>query len=630
MSVFTELQRLPRPAKILIQVFVDACLGGVSFWLAALARTGSFPRMDWYFIVAATLFAMVLVPCVGYVCGLYRSVIRFHTPKLAARVGLVSFVTGLAVAAAGLAGGAKYALAFGLGTVFGLILFALIVWSRHIARLLMGAGTPRLEVPVAIYGAGESGRQLLAILRRGHERVPTVFIDDDKALQGRTIEDLLVIGPHDKKLKARLLARGVKEILLAIPSVPMGRRREILEFLSELPFHVRSVPRFSELVNQASRALADLKDISIEDLLGRETVSPLDGLLEKCVLGKVVLVTGGGGSIGSELCRQVLALRPKHLVVLDHSEFALYQIEQELRGHRVSGDASLPLTFVLGSVTDAAFVDRLMDMWRVDTIYHAAAYKHVPIVEANPVEGLRNNVLGTWYVARAAARTGAGHFVLISSDKAVRPMNVMGATKRMSELVVQMLAAAGSGTIFSMVRFGNVLDSSGSVVPLFRQQIERGGPVTLTHPDVTRYFMTIQEAVQLVIQAGAMAAGGEVFVLDMGEPVKIRDLAIKMIRLSGRAVRGAGGGDDDDEGIAIELVGLRPGEKLFEELLISGDATKTTHPRIWQAREKSADAGDYARVLESIEQALCRSSDCPDVARILTRWVDGYGIRQGD
>lgn len=621
MPHFASLQRLPRPAKVAILVLVDALFGGLAFWLAALARTGRVPAMHWSLAIAATTFAMLLVPAIGVACGLYRPVVRFHIPRLSTRVGLVSGLAGTAIAAAGLAGGAQMSLAAGLGAVFALVLFVLIVWSRHSARILLEANAAREGIPVAIYGAGGAGRQLLELLQRSQERSPVFFIDDDVALHGRTIEDIRVLGPRDRNLASRLLSKDVKEILLAIPSVQPARRREILEVLSELPFHVRSVPSLSELVNRQETALAELKDISIEDLLGRETVSPLAGLLEKCVAGKVVLVTGGGGSIGSELCRQVLELRPSRLIVLDHSEFALYQIEQELTTKLPGAGPGPDLNFVLGSVTDPSTLEALLEERRVNTVYHAAAYKHVPMVERNPVEGLRNNLLGTWYIASAAARARVENFVLISSDKAVRPTNVMGATKRMAELVVQVLSEKHPHTVFCMVRFGNVLGSSGSVVPLFKRQIERGGPITLTHPEVTRYFMTIEEAVQLVIQAGAMAKGGEVFVLDMGKPVKIRDLAVKMIRLSGRAPEG--GGNPRSE-IAIEMVGLRPGEKLYEELLISGDAIGTTHPRIWKAREETVDSLEFHSELERIELQVRASPQGIDVGAILRKWVAGY------
>lgn len=618
MPLLVHLQRLPRIAKALILVFVDAIFGGLTLWVAALVRSGGIPPIGWIYAVAATGFAMALVPTVGFACGLYKPVIRFHIPRLSKRVGIVGAITGSALAAVALVGGAPARQAFGLGVVFALVVFTFIVSSRHLARSLLGGTSTAEIIPVAIYGAGESGRQLLAILRQGRERTPVYFIDDDRSLQGRTVEDMMVLAPSNKHLKSKLHAKRVKEILLAIPSATMSRRREILGLLSDMSFHVRSVPSLSELVNRESHALGELKDVSIEELLGRETVAPLGGLLERCIAGKVVLVTGGGGSIGSELCRQVLALRPAQLIIFDQSEYGLYQVEQELQGAAHTGTN---LRFVLGSVTDPETLRSILTSDAVNTVYHAAAYKHVPIVERNPLEGLRNNVLGTWYTARAAAQANVSHFILISSDKAVRPTNVMGATKRMSELVVQMLADRSSGTVFSMVRFGNVLGSSGSVVPLFKQQIARGGPITLTHPDVTRYFMTTQEAVQLVIQAGAMAQGGEVFVLDMGKPVAILDLAVKMIHLSGREIQGE---SESRSGIRIDIVGLRPGEKLYEELLITGNATETAHPRIWQARETSVEPVPYESDLRAIEQAIGSVSNDLDIYAFLTKWVIGY------
>lgn len=617
----SQLTHLPRPAKTLILVVVDSAIGGVAFWLAALARVGRIPALPWQYMLAATAFIMVVVPAVGLACGLYKPVVRFHIPRLSTRAGLVSGLTGILIAVAGFSGGAASAQAIGLGVVFALILFVMLVVSRHEARLLLGATTEK-GIPVAVYGAGSAGRQLVEVLRTGQERSPVLFIDDDRSLWGRTIEDLPVLNPVARHFKKRLLAKKVQEILLAIPSVNASRRKLILDLLGDLPFHVRSVPGISELANGKLSAVAQLKEVTIEDLLGREPVAPLADLLERCIAGKVVLVTGGGGSIGAELCRQVLVLNPARLIVLDHSEFALYKIQQELCEKTGANDAHSLFRFVLGSVTDANTIEGILQNNPVDTIYHAAAYKHVPIVEDNPVEGLRNNVLGTWYTARAAAQARVRHFVLVSSDKAVRPTNIMGATKRLSELVVQILAERPTNTIFSMVRFGNVLDSSGSVVPLFRKQIERGGPVTLTHPEVTRYFMTIHEAVQLVIQAGAMAKGGEVFVLDMGDPVKISELAAKMIHLSGRSTQSDM--DDKKEKIVIEVVGLRPGEKLFEELLINGDATRTSHPRICQARENIENADQFDGELESIEKAIRENPAEIDFQRIFARWVDGY------
>jgi len=567
-----------------------------------------------------TAFVMILVPAVGLVCGLYRAVVRFHIPRLSARAGLMSGLTGSSLAIIAFSGGASYSSAVGFGAVFSLVLFVLIILSRHEARMLLRASIPR-GIPVAVYGAGNAGRQLVEVLRRGQERFPVFFVDDDISLRGRTIEDLPVVNPHDKAFNGKLLAKEVKEILLAIPTVSVGRRREILEFLGELRIHVRSVPRFSELVNSQGPEFARLKEVSIEELLGRDPVSPLAGLLEKCVKGKVVLVTGGGGSIGSELCRQVLALAPKRLIVLDHSEFALYAIEQELRSTLAGATARPQLDFVLSSLTNPGSAESVIQTNRVDTVYHAAAYKHVPIVEHNPLEGFRNNVIGTWYLARACAGLGVKNFVLISSDKAVRPTNVMGATKRMAELVVQTQAEKQRGTIFSMVRFGNVLGSSGSAIPLFRRQIESGGPVTLTHPEVTRYFMTIEEAVQLVIQAGAMADGGEVFVLDMGTPVKIKDLVGKMIGLSGRSIRDS---ENPLGEISIEVIGMRPGEKLYEELLISGEAVGTDHPRIWKVRENGIEPALFDSELQGLDRAIRTSPQGLDIRPVLAKWVTGY------
>lgn len=617
MLKFSDLTRLPRHVKTIILIVVDAAIGGTTFWVAALARSGRIPNLPVESMLYISIFVMTLVPLAGVASGLYRPVVRFHIPKLPAKVGMVSLVTGLSVAFVGYIGGAPYQSAMGLGAVFGLLLFVLIILSRHEARLLLGASRPS-GTSVAVYGAGSTGRELVEVLRRGDERFPVFFVDDNTSLRGRTIGDLAVLHPGDKKFKEKLLAKGVSEILLAIPSASVNRRREILEFLGDLPFHVRSVPRLSELVNSHGLELARLKEVSIEELLGRDPISPLPGLLEKCVKQKTVLVTGGGGSIGAELCRQVLALEPKALIVFDHSEFALYEIERELRSAAANG---VRFIFVLGSVTNPGLAASVLEENDVDTVYHAAAYKHVPIVEHNATEGFRNNVLSTWHLAREAVRCGVKNFVLISSDKAVRPANVMGATKRMAELVIQTQAKRQGRTIFSMVRFGNVLGSSGSVVPLFQRQIKYGGPVTLTHPDITRFFMTIQEAVQLVIQAGAMASGGEVFVLDMGEPVKVKDLLLKMIGLSGRSVRS---GENPSGDIAIEVIGMRPGEKLFEELLISGSVAGTDHPRIWKAQEEGVDSISFEQALKELESEITQGRGGHCVLPALKKWVSGY------
>lgn len=626
MLSFSRLDTLPRSAKMAILVISDASMAAVALWIAVMLRAGGIPVLPSLYVAIVTSLVMLLVPTVAIICGYYRLVLRFGTPTLFARSALVSGIAGLILGGIGRYGGTTLMSALGLGAVFALVLFSEFVLSREFARFLLTQNGSRGEgTVVAIYGAGAAGQKLAAMLRRAAEYHPVVFLDDAPGLHGRMVEGLPVLAASSPKLIDRLQSRGVKQIYLAIPSLSASRRRRVLESLGTLPFHVRSVPALPELIGGGAK-LDQLTEIGIEDLLGRDPVPPIPGLLEKCIRGKGVLITGGGGSIGSELCRQVVALRPRELVVLEQSEIALYLIEQELLTLAGGFDGTPELSFQLGSVTDAPRLKGLFTEFDIDTVYHAAAYKHVPIVEHNPSEGLRNNVLGTWKVARAAAAAGVGHFVLISTDKAVRPTNVMGATKRVSELIVQALAEEHPGSIFSMVRFGNVLGSSGSVVPLFRKQIENGGPITLTHPEVTRFFMTIPEAVQLVIQAGAMARGGEVFVLDMGEPVKILDLAIKMVRLSGLIVRDSA---NPQGNIAIEITGLRPGEKLYEELLIGGDVSGTEHPRILRARERKADWKRLEAELEALDKTMREGAAAAvDVREMLARWVAGY--RQKD
>jgi FlaA1/EpsC-like NDP-sugar epimerase len=604
---FTEL---PRPAKTLILFCMDSVLAICAYWIATIARFGRIPSLLPEHIITGTLLAAILMPTVALALGFYRSVTRFHTPGLASHAGIVSALCGAILATIALHGGVRPLQAVGFGLVYALTFFAFLLLSRAAARWMLKRPASTRE-RVAIYGAGEAGRQLAAMLSHSDDQRPVLFIDDDPRLAGRSIEGLPVINPAGGWFAERLRAKRIREVLIAIPSLKPTRRRQLLEFLSNFHFRVRSATR--------DKGIVELVEVTVEDLLGRDAVTPLPGLLDACIRGKCVLVTGGGGSIGSELCRQALALCPAKLIVIEHSELALYNVEQELREQSTkTGSASL-LEFVLGSVTDRDRVDRLFSVHAVDTVYHAAAYKHVPIVELNPVEGFRNNVFGTWYLAQAAAKSGASHFVLISTDKAVRPTNVMGASKRVAELVVEAFARRRPRTKFSMVRFGNVLASSGSVVPLFTKQIAAGGPITLTHPEVTRYFMTIREAVELVIQAGAMALGGELFVLDMGEPVKIKDLATRMVRLSGRALRDEHNPEGD---IPIEITGLRPGEKMHEELLIDGNATGTTHPRILHMKESVADLTSLETELARIERN--RSDEAMELIRaMLGKWVAG-------
>lgn len=484
---------------------------------------------------------------------------------------------------------------------------------------------------VAVYGAGAAGNQLIAALRMAKSMRPVAFIDDDIDIAGRVISGLHVYHPDD--IEQMMDATGSQEVLLAIPSASRSRRREILTFLEGFPLHVRSVPSILDLANGRVQ-VDDIQEVDIADLLGRDAVPARCDLLAQCIAGKVVMVTGAGGSIGAELCRQILSAGPRALLLFEHSEFNLYSILGELE-HRVHREA-LPVQVLpmLGSVRNHTRLLDIMQTWHVDTVYHAAAYKHVPMVEHNIAEGIYNNVVGTLNTAQAALQAGVTNFVLISTDKAVRPTNVMGSTKRLAEMVLQALSReaapsmyGGLGNVaqvnktrFTMVRFGNVLGSSGSVIPLFRKQIKTGGPLTVTHPKITRYFMTIPEAAQLVIQAGSMGLGGDVFVLDMGEPVRIVELAEKMVHLSGLSVRSERNPHGD---IAIEFTGLRPGEKLYEELLIGDNVVSTGHPMIMSANE------DFI-TWESLKvklSDLLRSVDQHDhlaVRRQLRELVSGY------
>jgi FlaA1/EpsC-like NDP-sugar epimerase len=443
------------------------------------------------------------------------------------------------------------------------------------------------------------------------------LVDDDPRLAGTVIAGVRVRRPAE--LPALVARHRVRRVLLAVPGIDRRRRRAIIEDLARLAVHVQTLPDIVDLV--AGRARVDeLAEVDVVDLLGREPVPPDPALLDRCIRGKSVMVTGAGGSIGSALCQQILRLGPRRLVLFEISEHALYRVEQDLRRAAAHADPGVEVVALLGSVHHLDRVHSIMTAFGVQTVYHAAAYKHVPIVEANMVEGIHNNVIGTWHCAEAAEAAGVETFVLVSTDKAVNPTNVMGATKRVAELVLQGMAERGSRTRFCMVRFGNVLDSSGSVVPLFRAQIRAGGPVTVTHPDVVRYFMTIPEAASLVIQAGSMASGGDVFLLDMGEPVRIADLARRMINLSGYTVCDAG---NPQGAIPIVYTGLRPGEKLYEELLIGGDCAATGHPRILRAVEEGLP---WARVRYLLGEFLAAANtfDCERALGLLRETVGGY------
>ncbi|MGI4937527.1 MAG: polysaccharide biosynthesis protein, partial [Janthinobacterium lividum] len=493
-----------------------------------------------------------------------------------------------------------------------------IVAGRFLARgYFLHASRTDEATPVAIYGAGHAGMQLASALQAGYDFKHVAFIDDRREMQGAIMAGIKVFSSSD--LPGLISRYGIKEILVAMPSLTRGQQKHILERLEPLKVKTRITPSVGSLVNGELR-MQDVRNIEIDDLLGRDSVEPNLELISSCITGKTVLVTGAGGSIGSELCRQILRLHPQRLILLEMSEFALYSIEQELGAMRTAIDGEIDLIPFLGSVLEHEKCQRILRTFDVETIYHAAAYKHVPLVESNPIEGIRNNVFGTLSIARAAMAANVKSFVLISTDKAVRPTNVMGSTKRMAELILQALARQASETRFCMVRFGNVLGSSGSVVPRFQAQIAAGGPITLTHPEITRYFMTIPEAAQLVLQAGAMGKGGDVFVLDMGQPVKIMDLARRMVHLSGLEVRS----DATPEGtIAIEHVGLRPGEKLYEELLIGENVEGTEHPLIMRAREAELPWEELKPLVNELELA-CDRFDYEHVRTLLLRIVAGY------
>ncbi len=608
---------LPRRHKQFIAVGADFVLLLFAFWSALVLRFETVsPDLNTYGwqMVAAPLLAIPIFVRLG----LYRAVIRFMEDRV---VFVVAGGVTLSVLllAAGMALTHTIGLSRGVLGIYWLLASVYVGASRFLARsyFLRAERGLRTRKRVAIYGAGQAGTQLSYALRAGREYLPVAFFDDDLAVQKGEVAGLQVHSPAD--LPSVLAAQEFDELLLAIPSATRARRAEIIEQLEGLHCKVKLIPGIADIVN-GHVAVDAIREVEIEDLLGRDTVAPDSQLLGHCVTGKVVLVSGAGGSIGSELCRQILPLYPSRLVLMDLSEFALYSIEQELLGMCVRLDVKVELVPLLGSVMHQHRVELAMQGFGVQTVYHAAAYKHVPLVEHNPIEGIRNNAIGTRRMAEAAIAAGVETFVLISTDKAVRPTNVMGASKRLAELVLQALARKGGKTRFCMVRFGNVLGSSGSVVPLFRKQIAAGGPITLTHSEITRYFMTIPEAAQLVIQAGSMGQGGEVFVLDMGKPIKIIDLARRMVHLSGLEIRDELHPEGD---IAIEIVGLRPGEKLYEELLIGENVEGTSHPLIMRAYEHELSWGVLTERFLQLDEA-CRAFDFDKVLGILRLMVHEY------
>ena len=644
-KIRANLLSLPRRHKRILQVLTDIFLVWFALWMAFVVRLGldeivnPLTQHVWLFVSAPVVAIPLFIRF-----GMYRAVMRyFGNDALIAiikAVTLSSLILGVLVywysnhqnivprsiifnywwLSLIMIGGLRLAMRqYFMGDWFSA--------AQHVPFTNRDDGLPK----VAIYGAGAAGNQLVAALRMGRVMRPVAFIDDDSGIADRVISGLQVYKP--KHIQQMIENTGAQEILLAIPSSNRGRRREILGFLEGFPLHVRSIPGFMDLASGRVK-VDDIQEVDIADLLGRDAVPAQGELLEHCIKGQSVLVTGAGGSIGSELCRQILELGPTTLLLFEHSEFNLYSILSELEQRIARESLSIRLLPILGSVRNQEKLLDVMKSWHVNTVYHAAAYKHVPMVEHNIAEGLLNNVIGTLNTAQAALQAGVSNFVLISTDKAVRPTNVMGSTKRLSELTLQALSrelapvlfgdmtnvSRVNKTRFTMVRFGNVLGSSGSVIPLFHKQIKSGGPLTVTHPKITRYFMTIPEAAQLVIQAGSMGQGGDVFVLDMGEPVRIVELAEKMIHLSGLSLRTEKNPHGD---IAIEFTGLRPGEKLYEELLIGDNVAATQHPMIMTANE------DYLPwdVLKVKLTELLRAVDQDDYARVrqlLRDTVSGY------
>jgi FlaA1/EpsC-like NDP-sugar epimerase len=640
----SRLVRLPRRQKRLIQVTMDVVLVWCALWLAFVVRLGDSKAVEplaghaWLFALAPIIAIPLFIRF-----GMYRAVMRYFGNDALLAIGKAVTLSALLLALAVYwHHGAPKIIPRSMVFNYWWLSLVLVGGLRLLMRQYFMGDWFSAEQPnklqgretglpkVAIYGAGAAGNQLVAALRLGRGMHPVAFIDDDSGIANRTIAGLRVY--TSKHIQQMVDETGADEILLAMPSASRARRRQILEELESFPLHVRSIPGFMDLASGRVK-VEDVQEVDIADLLGRDSVAPQQVLFERCIRGQVVLVTGAGGSIGAELCRQILLNGPATLLLFEHSEFNLYSIHSELEARIKRESLPLCLVPILGSISNASRLFDVMRTWKVNTVYHAAAYKHVPMVEHNIAQGVLNNLVGTLNTAQAAIKAGVANFVLISTDKAVRPTNVMGSTKRLAEMVLQALSCESAPVLFeddalhrlnktrfTMVRFGNVLGSSGSVIPLFHEQIRKGGPVTVTHPNITRYFMTIPEAAQLVIQAGSMGEGGDVFVLDMGEPVRIAVLAEKMIHLSGLSVRS----DKTPHGdIAIEFTGLRPGEKLYEELLIGDNVSPTEHPMIMRANEEHLSWEAFKSVLSVLLNAVDRD-DYDRVRQLLRETVNGY------
>lgn len=610
-----QLTNLSRRQKQALMIMSDVIILLLAIWLSFALRLG----VLWPDKILSNLWIFVIIPLVSIPLfirfGLYKSVLKFMGTKVIVTafqsITITSLFVGFAMMIFREADMPRTVI-----LIFWFVSSILIIIMRFLYKgyLYSWDNFVNDRKPTIIYGAGSAGAQIVESLRKNHEYAPIAFIDDEKSKQG-TFINFTRIHPFSD-LKDIIKKRKVKAILLAIPSLSEQRKRDLLKKLSKYPVEVKLLPSLSEIVS-GRVSIENIRHVQVEDILGRTPVKPKTSLLKKNINGKNVLVTGAGGSIGSELCRQILKLKPNKIVLFEHSEFNLYSIDYELTS---LGEKDCEIIPVLADVKSINKVENAIKENKINTIYHAAAYKHVPMVEKNTVEGVFNNVMGTYNVAVCARDNNIENMVLISTDKAVRPTNVMGASKRFSELVLQALNSEESNTCFSMVRFGNVLDSAGSVVPLFRRQIKEGGPVTVTHAKVTRYFMSIPEAVQLVLQAGAMAKGGDVFVLDMGEPVRILDLAHRMINLSGLSPITSENPEGD---IKIKFTGLREGEKLYEELLIGKDVIQSKHPQIMQANEDFLSWQKVSSLIEDIKTNHEKLDD-DSMRKVLIENVEGY------
>ena len=616
--IYSLVFGMSRTKKRVISLFIDVVLLISAFFLAYWTRLGGIVAFDnteiWITLlctIAITLFTFIKL-------GLYRAVLRYISFKALAMVAGGAFVS--AVSLIFFSFFIDSDIPRTVPIIYFSYVFLLCGSARMLVRYYVSLILDKDNESVLIYGAGATGRQLAVLLKHAYRYRIRGFIDDNTKLHGNYLLGNKIFSPND--ISKLVQKYNVKVILLAIPSASRSERKTIIDSLIPLKIKVQTIPDMEEIL-QGNAKIDELREVKIEDLLGREPVLPNQELLQKNILNKTVMVTGAGGSIGSELCRQIILNKPNILILFEISEFSLYSIHQELLEVVKRNSLSIKIHPILGNVQDIERLDRVLAHFNIDTIYHAAAYKHVPLVEYNIIEGIRNNIFGTYNVAKCAADHNVKSFVLISTDKAVRPTNTMGASKRMAELCLQALSEQlkNSQTCFSMVRFGNVLGSSGSVIPLFRKQILKGGPITVTHPNIIRYFMTIPEAAQLVIQAGSMAKGGDVFILDMGEPVKIVDLAKNLIQLSGLSVKDEKNPKGD---IEIAYTGLRPGEKLYEELLIGGDnVTKTAHSRIMTAEEEYLPFEQLSNVLVELEQA-CKKADYMAIRQILLSAPTGF------